>query len=105
MTAERRGVPWRVGVIVGLGAGVVVTWAGRRAERIARRGLVDWPTAEAIAAARLRRAPGSLSANELAASEPAWAATMDRIVPRLEARLGRPLPGVVERHAVVDRAG
>ena len=30
---------------------------------------------------------------------------MDRIVPRLEARLGKPLPGVVERHAVVDRAG
>ena len=105
MTAERRGLPWRVGLIVGLGAGVVVSWAGRRAEQIARRGLVDWPTAEAIAAARLRRAPGSLPAHELAASEPAWAATMDRIVPRLEARLGRPLPGVVERHAVVDRAG
>ncbi|HEY8199479.1 MAG TPA: zinc-dependent metalloprotease [Candidatus Limnocylindrales bacterium] len=105
MTAERRGLPWRVGLIVGLGAGVVVSWAGRRAERIARRGLVDWPTAEAIAAARLRRAPGSLAADELAASEPAWAATMDRIVPRLEARLGSPLPGVVERHAVVDRAG
>jgi coenzyme F420 biosynthesis associated uncharacterized protein len=30
---------------------------------------------------------------------------MERIVPRLEARLGTTLPGVVERHAVVDRAG
>jgi coenzyme F420 biosynthesis associated uncharacterized protein len=102
---DRRSVPWRVGLLVGIGAGLVVSWAGRRAERIARQGLVDWPTAEAIAAARLRRAPGSLPAAELAASEPAWATTMDRIVPRLEARLGRPLPGVVERHAVVDRAG
>jgi coenzyme F420 biosynthesis associated uncharacterized protein len=105
MPADRRSVPWRLGLIVGIGAGLVVSWAGRRAERIARQGLVDWPTAEAIAAARLRRAPGALSAAELAASEPAWAATMDRIVPRLEARLGRALPGVVERHAVVDRAG
>jgi coenzyme F420 biosynthesis associated uncharacterized protein len=30
---------------------------------------------------------------------------MQRIVPRLEERLGGRLPGVVERHAVVDRAG
>jgi coenzyme F420 biosynthesis associated uncharacterized protein len=105
VTAERRGVPWRLGVLVGIGAGIAVSWAGRRAERIASQGLVDWPTAEAIAAARLRRAPGALSPVELAATEPAWAATMDRIVPRLEARLRRPLPGVVERHAVVDRAG
>jgi coenzyme F420 biosynthesis associated uncharacterized protein len=30
---------------------------------------------------------------------------MTAVVPLLEARLGRPLPGVVERHAVVDRAG
>jgi len=105
MGPDRRGLPWRLGLIVGIGAGVAVSWAGRRAERIARLGLVDWPTAEAMAAARLRRAPGSLTAAELVATEPAWAATMDRIVPRLEARLGQPLPGVVERHAVVDRAG
>jgi coenzyme F420 biosynthesis associated uncharacterized protein len=105
MGADRRGLPWRIGLLVGLGAGVAVSWAGRRAERIARQGLVDWPTAEAIAAARLRRAPGSLPAADLAASEPAWASTMDHIVPRLERRLGQPLPGVVERHAVVDRAG
>ncbi len=30
---------------------------------------------------------------------------MARIVPALEARLGTPLPGVVDRHEVVDRAG
>ena len=30
---------------------------------------------------------------------------MGRIVPLLERRLGAPLPGVVERHEVVDRAG
>jgi coenzyme F420 biosynthesis associated uncharacterized protein len=30
---------------------------------------------------------------------------MARIVPLLEEQLGQPLPGVVERHAVVDRAG
>jgi coenzyme F420 biosynthesis associated uncharacterized protein len=30
---------------------------------------------------------------------------MQQIVPLLEARLGRPLPGVVERYSVVDRAG
>ncbi|MEX2011893.1 MAG: zinc-dependent metalloprotease [Chloroflexota bacterium] len=78
---------------------------GRRAERSARRGLVDWPAAERVAIERMRRAPGTLSADELRAAEPAYADAMARIVPRLSAALGTELPGVVERAAVVDRAG
>ena len=43
---------------------------------MARRGLVDWPRPSAIAVERLRRAPGSLTADELRATEPAYAAAM-----------------------------
>jgi coenzyme F420 biosynthesis associated uncharacterized protein len=46
-----------------------------------------------------------LTSEELRASEPAYAAAMERIVPRLSQALGTDLPGVVERSAVVDRAG
>jgi coenzyme F420 biosynthesis associated uncharacterized protein len=92
-------------LIVGVGAGLAMSFLGRRADRAARRGLVDWDEASAIAARRLRRAPGALSAQELVATVPAWDTIMGRIVPLLEARLGQRLPGIVERHAVVDRAG
>ncbi len=96
---------WQLGFLVGSAIGAVATLAGRRAERSARRGLVDWPEAERIAVARLRRAPGSLSADELRATEPEYAAAMALIVPRLSEALGTELPGVVERAGVVDRAG
>jgi coenzyme F420 biosynthesis associated uncharacterized protein len=96
---------WQAGLVLGAAVGIAGGYLGRRAERAARQGLVDWPRAEAIAAARLRRAPGSLPRDQIAAAEPAYAAIMDRIVPLLESRLGQPLPGVVERHEVVDRAG
>lgn len=73
-------------------------------ERQAREGLVDWPGVERMAIARLRRARGRLSEAELRAAEPAYAAAMARIVPVLSDALGTPLPGVVERSSVVDRA-
>src|SRR5206468_2687686 len=78
---------------------------GRGAEPPARRGLVDWAGAERVAVDRLKTVPGSLSAAELRATEPLYAAAMERIVPRLSEALGTALPGVVERSAVVDRAG
>ncbi len=96
---------WQAGFLVGSALGAAATLIGRRAERSARRGLVDWPAAERIAVARLARAPGTLSAEEMRAAEPAYAEAMARIVPRLSAALGTELPGVVERSAVVDRAG
>jgi coenzyme F420 biosynthesis associated uncharacterized protein len=67
--------------------------------------LVDWTAAERVAADRLRHAPGTLTAEELRATEPLYAAAMAKIVPRLSAALEADLPGVVERSAVVDRAG
>lgn len=94
----------QLGVLAGaaLGAGLAV--AARHAERRAREGgLVDWEGVVALAHRRLEGAPGRLSAAELQAAEPAWAAAMARVVPALEAHLGTPLPGVVERVAVVDR--
>ncbi len=103
--AARRDRTWQLGLVVGAAAGLAAGYLGRRAQRIARRGLVDWDRVEALAAQRLRQAPGALSPGELAASEPAYTAAMARIVPLLEERLGQPLPGVVERHAVVDRGG
>ncbi|HEY0443158.1 MAG TPA: zinc-dependent metalloprotease [Candidatus Limnocylindrales bacterium] len=96
---------WQAGFLVGSAIGAAATLVGRRAERSARRGLVDWPEAQRIAVARLRRAPGSLSAAELRATEPEYAAAMASIVPRLSEALGTELPGVVERAGVVDRAG
>ena len=64
---------------------------------------MDWRRAERIAIIRLRRAPGSLDPTELRRVAPAYDEAMRRIVPALENALGTQLPGVVERHAVVDR--
>jgi len=96
---------WQAGFLIGSALGAAVTVLGRRAERSARRGLVDWAAVERIAVDRLRKAPGALSPADLAAVESEYAAAMGRIVPRLSETLGTELPGVVERAAVVDRAG
>ena len=96
---------WQAGFLIGSALGAAATIAGRRVEKAARRGLVDWPEVERIAIGRLRAAPGTLQPAELRAAEPAYAAAMARIVPALTTALGSPLPGVVERAGVVDRAG
>jgi coenzyme F420 biosynthesis associated uncharacterized protein len=96
---------WQAGFIVGSALGAAATVLGRRAERAARQGLVDWSQAERIAIGRLRSAPGTLTADQLRAAEPEYAAAMARIVPRLSEALGTELPGVVERAGVIDRAG
>ena len=94
---------------VALGAGLAARYLAGRGAGAATGpvtdGIVDWTTAHAIAARRLRSAPGSLTAAELARTAPAYAQAMSRIVPLLERRLGAALPGVVERHEVVDRQG
>ncbi len=111
MTDGRRGGTWRddrawqAGMLIGSALGAAATVVGRRLERSARTGLVDWPAVERLAVDRLARAPGSLSAHELRATEPEYAAAMARIVPALSEALGTQLPGVVERSGVVDRAG
>jgi coenzyme F420 biosynthesis associated uncharacterized protein len=107
---QRRGIPeerlWQVGFVVGSVIGAAATVAGRQIERSAREaGLVDWRRVEDIAIARLRRAPGALTAAELQAVEGDYAEAMARVVPALGAHLGTELPGVVDRVAVVDRAG
>ncbi|MEX2548528.1 MAG: zinc-dependent metalloprotease [Chloroflexota bacterium] len=95
-----------VGLAVGAaGIAICSRYLARRAHEATEDGLVDWRRAEQIAVSRLRRAPGALSAAELIAAGDSYADAMRRVVPLLEQRLGLPLPGVVERHAVVDRAG
>jgi len=96
---------WQAGFLIGAAVGALATVVGRRAERAARRGLVDWTVVKQIAIGRLAAAPGALGQAELRAAEPAYAEAMGRIVPALSAALGTELPGVVERSAVVDRAG
>ncbi|HEY7935836.1 MAG TPA: zinc-dependent metalloprotease [Candidatus Limnocylindrales bacterium] len=96
---------WQAGFLVGSALGAAVTVLGRRAERSARRGLVDWTQVESVAIGRLRKAPGSLSADELRRSEAAYDAAMAVVVPRLSTALGTELPGIVDRVGVVDRAG
>ncbi len=49
---------WQAGFLVGSALGAAATVVGRRAERSARRGLVDWPEVERIAIGRLAAAPG-----------------------------------------------
>ncbi len=95
---------WQVGVVAGALAGVGVAYLNRRVQRATRSGLVDWPRAERLAARRLARIPGALDPREIRATAPAYDEAMRRIVPALEAELGTPLPGVVERHAAVSRA-
>ena len=105
-----RGIPeerlWQVGFLVGSVLGAAVTVAGRQVERSARAaGLVDWRRVEEIATARLRNAPGALGEAELRATESAYAEAMARVAPALSEHLETELPGVVDRVAVVDRAG
>jgi coenzyme F420 biosynthesis associated uncharacterized protein len=96
----------RAGILLGSAAiALAVSAAGRRAERSARRGLVDWDSVEAIAVGRLRRAPGALTPGEMAIADEAYAAAMRVVAPALEAHLGVALPGIVERAGAVDRAG
>src|SRR5258706_7442499 len=52
---------WQAGFIVGSALGAAATVLGRRAERVARQGLVDLPAAERYAVERLRSAPGAPS--------------------------------------------
>jgi coenzyme F420 biosynthesis associated uncharacterized protein len=101
-TGDRR---WQAGFLVGSALGVAATVLGRRAERSARRGLVDWEAVERLAVDRASSAPGALSPLELKAAETAYREAMAAVVPRLSEALGTPLPGVVERAMVVDRAG
>jgi coenzyme F420 biosynthesis associated uncharacterized protein len=96
---------WQAGFLVGSALGAAATVLGRRAERIARRGLVDWAAVERIAIKRAEKAPGRLTPLELHAAESAYRDAMSRVVPRLGEALGTPLPGVVERARVVDRGG
>jgi hypothetical protein len=74
---------WQAGFLIGSALGAAATIAGRRAEKAARRGLVDWPEVERIAIGRIHAAPGSLDPAELRAAEPAYAAAMARIVPAI----------------------
>jgi coenzyme F420 biosynthesis associated uncharacterized protein len=95
-----------VGIVIGAAAAALGTrYLARRAHEASADGLVDWRRAEQLAVARLRNAPGALSPAELQASAVVYDSAMRQVVPLLEQRLGLPLPGVVERHEVVDRAG
>jgi coenzyme F420 biosynthesis associated uncharacterized protein len=105
MSGWRRDRRWQAGFLVGSVIGAAATIVGRRAERAARTGLVDWAAVERIATGRASRAPGALSPLELRAAEGAYREAMARVVPRLEEALGTSLPGVVDRASVVDRAG
>jgi coenzyme F420 biosynthesis associated uncharacterized protein len=107
---ERRGLSGNekavlAGVAVGAGLAIATRYLSQRAQRTTPPGLVDWKRVEEIAAARLMAAPGALSKTELRAAEADYARALETAIPLLEAHLGQPLPGVVERHEVVDRAG
>lgn len=94
-----------LGVVVGAaGLALAGRYVARRARQTSHLGLVDWPRVEQLAVNRLRNVPGALPRSELRAAQDEYSRAMAAVVPLLEARLGQPLPGVVERHAVVDRS-
>jgi len=93
-----------VGIAAGVGLAIATRYLTQRGQRNAPDGLVDWQRVEEIAAARLAAAPGALSASELHAADTDYARAVSLAIPLLEQHLGRPLPGVVERHEVVNRA-
>jgi coenzyme F420 biosynthesis associated uncharacterized protein len=94
-----------VGIAIGaVGVALGSRYIAKRAHEASSEGLVDWQRAEQLAVGRLRASPGSLSKQQLADSAIAYDSAMRQVVPLLENQLGLPLPGVVERHAVVDRA-
>ena len=93
----------QAGLLVGAALGAAATVFGRRIERSARRGLVDWGVAERVAVGRVRRAPGRLESVELKQAAPIYASAMAEIVPALARALETELPGVVERSGVIDR--
>ena len=94
-----------VGLALGTGLALASRYIAHRAQRSAGQGLVDWPRVEEIAVARLAAAPGALTLSELRSAEADYARALDGAIPLLEQFLGRPLPGVVERHEVVNRQG
>ncbi len=95
-----------IGVGIAIGAAALALgsrYLARRAHEVTEDGLVDWRRVEQLAVTRLRKAPGGLSEVELMAAGMAYEHAMVRVVPLLEQHLGLPLPGVVERHGVVNR--
>lgn len=107
-TGSRRG--WRrdnilqAGFVVGAAVGAAATVLGRHAENSARKGLIDWRTAERIAVERVRHAPGALTPHDLAMAGPVYASAMAEVVPALGRALDADLPGIVERSGVASRA-
>ncbi|CAN5809404.1 zinc-dependent metalloprotease [soil metagenome] len=104
-TARRNERAIGIGLAIGAaGLAIATRYLVQRAHRVGQ-GLVDWQRAEQIAVSRLQRAPGALSPHELSAAARSYERAMRQVVPLLEEQLELPLPGVVERYAVVDRAG
>ncbi len=95
---------WQAGFLLGSALGIAATVLGRRAERSARRGLIDWSDVERLAVDRVRKIPNAMTEVERHAADAAYREAMRIVVPKLVEALGTPLPGVVERASVVDRA-
>jgi coenzyme F420 biosynthesis associated uncharacterized protein len=94
-----------VGLAVGAGLAIATRYVATRAQRSTDQSIVDWQRVEDLAAARLGKAPGALSPLDLHSADHDYERAVATAIPLLEQHLGRPLPGVVERHEVVDRAG
>lgn len=92
-----------VGLALGAGLAIASRYIARRANRASGEGLVDWSRVEHIAVTRLAAAPGALSTSDLRSADADYARALSVGIPLLERHLGQPLPGVVERHEVVDR--
>lgn len=100
-TGDRR---WQAGFLVGSAVGIGATLLGRRADRSAQRGLIDWDDVERLAVSRAQAGSTGLTDIELKAADTAYREAMSIVVPRLVEALGTPLPGVIERARVVSRA-
>ena len=99
----RRDAFLQAGFLVGAALGAAATVMGRRMERSARRGLIDWRVAERIAVDRVRNSPGTLDAARAYRGRAGVRGghAGDRAGTGGRARDGA--PGIVERSAVVAR--
>ena len=100
-TGDRR---WQAGFLIGSAVGIGATLLGRRADRSAQRGLIDWDDVERLAVGRAQAGSTGLTDLEMRAADTAYREAMSIVVPRLAEALGTPLPGVIERSMVVSRA-
>src|SRR3954451_23046022 len=73
-----------VGLAVGAGLAIATRYVAQRAQRSTDQRLVDWQRVEDLAAARLAKAPGSLTSADLHSADADYERAVASAIPLLE---------------------